>query len=120
MEIPVLAINKELNNLYHIYLFYVEERWWAFGYSAYYLSIMYPELEAYTKSPSEAHGKRMPFLPVPETCLLSLSDYYDTLVSDTHIQVSAPPTAYCYRNGYDEWCGKLIVNKNELFILKHQ
>ena len=36
MEIPNLAIDKESQNLYYIYLFYVEAKWWAFGYSAYY------------------------------------------------------------------------------------
>lgn len=46
MEIPELAIDKESQNLYYIYLFYVEDKWCAFGYSAYYLSIMYPVLEA--------------------------------------------------------------------------
>lgn len=46
MEIPNLAIDKESQNLYYIYLFYVEDKWCAFGYSAYYLSIMYPVLEA--------------------------------------------------------------------------
>ena len=45
MEIPVLAKMMELDNLYHIYLFYVDDRWCAFGCSAYYLSIMYPELD---------------------------------------------------------------------------
>lgn len=29
MEIPKLAIDKESKNLYHIYLFYVEDKWWA-------------------------------------------------------------------------------------------
>ena len=60
------------------------------------------------------------FLPVTEPCLLNLSDYYNTLVSDTHIQVSVPPTVYSYRNGYDKWCTKLFVDKNKLHILKHQ
>ena len=45
MEIPELAIDKECKNLHNIYLFYVEDKWWAFGYSAYYLSIMYPVLD---------------------------------------------------------------------------
>ncbi len=77
MEILVLAKMMELDNLYHIYLFYVDDRW----------------------------------------CAL---DYYNTLVSDTHIQVSVPPTVYSYRNGYDKWCTKLFVDKNKLHILKHQ
>lgn len=49
MEIPNLAIDKESQNLYYIYLFYVEDKWWAFGYSAYYLSIIYPVLVPPTK-----------------------------------------------------------------------
>lgn len=50
MEIPVLAKMMELDNLYHIYLFYVDDRWCAFGCSAYYLSIMYPELDDFTEA----------------------------------------------------------------------
>lgn len=118
MKIPKLAIDKESKNLYHIYLFYVEEKWWAFGHSAHYLSIMYPELED-TEVISEDYTELIPCVYIPETCLLNLSAYYNTLVSDTYIQVSAPPTAYSRRNSYDEWCGKLIVNKTKLHILKH-
>ena len=119
MEIPVLARTMEPDNLYHIYLFYVSDRWYAFGYSAYYLSIMYPELDASGESFSLGDGGCLPFLPVSETCLLRLSDYYTTLVSDAYIQVSAPPTAYSRRKSYDRWCSKLIANKNQLHILKH-
>lgn len=61
MEIPVLAKTMELDNLYHIYLFYVDDRWCAFGCSAYYLSIMYPELDDFTEA----------FLRVMETICLS-------------------------------------------------
>lgn len=109
MEIPKLAIDKESKNLYHIYLFYVEDKWWAFGYSAYYLSIMYPVLGVIEETVSEYEG-RIPCVHLPEQYLLRLSDFYNTLVSDECIQVSAPPTAYCYRKEYDEWCGTLSVN----------
>lgn len=61
MEIPVLAKMMELDNLYHIYLFYVDDRWCAFGCSAYYLSIMYPELDDFAEH----------FLRVMETVCLS-------------------------------------------------
>ena len=120
MEIPVLAKTMELDNLYHIYLLYVDDRWCAFGCSAYYLSIMYPELDDFAEAFFTSDGDCLPFLPVTEPCLLNLSDYYNTLVSDTHIQVSVPPTVYSYRNGYDKWCTKLFVDKNKLHILKHQ
>lgn len=109
MEIPELAIDKEGRNLYHIYLFYVEESWWAFGYSAYYLNIMYPVLEA-IEGKIGNQGEDMPCMHVPESYLIRLSDFYDTLVSDAYIQVSTPPTVYCYRKEYDEWCAKLTVN----------
>lgn len=108
MEIPKLAIDKESKNLYHIYLFYVEGEWCAFGYSAYYLNILYPILEA-AEEVSPMHKVGVPCVRVPESYLTRLSDFYNTLVSDTHIQISAPPTAYCYRNEYDEWCKKLAV-----------
>lgn len=108
MEIPKLAIDKEGKNLYHIYLFYVEEKWWAFEYSAYYLSIMYPALEVTEEIFPDGVG--IPYVQVPELYLLSLSDIYYTLVSDKFIQVSAPPTVYCCRSDYDEWFEKLTVN----------
>lgn len=115
MEIPVLAKTIELDNLYHIYLFYVEERWWAFGCSAYYMSILYPELEPVFEDSPQEHAECIPFLLVSERYLLKLSDFYDTLVSDAYIQISVPPTAYSYRDGYEEWCGKLSTNINSLY-----
>lgn len=108
MEIPVLAKTKELDNQHHIYLFYLGDRWYAFGYSAYYLSIMYPKLDVFSKSFFLDDGDYLPFFPVPETCLLDLSDNFNTLVSDAYIQVCAPPAVYSQRYGYDEWYGKLI------------
>lgn len=109
MEIPKLAIDKESKNLYYIYLFYVEDKWWAFGYSAYYLCIMYPALEV-TEELFPEYGGGVPYVEVPELYLLNLSDLYNTLVSDECIQVSAPPAAYCYRADYDKWFEKLTVN----------
>ena len=109
MKIPELVIDKECKNLYFIYLFYIENKWWAFGYSAYYLNIINPLLET-AKVTCKGHGNYMPCIRVPEDYLPTLSDCYNTLVSDTYIQISAPPTAYCYRNAYDEWCGKILVD----------
>ena len=109
MEIPNLAIDKESQNLCYIYLFYVEAKWWAFGYSAYYLNIIYPVLVATNKTDPEHEGG-IPCVHVPDSFLVRLSEFYSTLVSDKYIQVEAPPTAYCYRPGYDEWYEKLTVN----------
>lgn len=109
MEIPGLAIDKECKNQYYIYLFYIEEKWWAFGYSAYYLSIMYPVLEA-TNETNPEYEEDIPCVHVPDNFLVNLTDFYSTLVSDAYIQVEAPPTAYCYRKEYAEWCMSLTVN----------
>lgn len=109
MEIPKLAIDKESKNLYYIYLFYIEDKWRAFGYSAYYLSIMYPVLGV-TEETSPEYEESIPCVHVPEQYLLMLSDSCTTLVSDECIQVSVPPVIYCYRKEYDEWCGTLSVN----------
>ena len=108
MEIPELAIDKEGENLYHIYLFFIEEKWWCFGHSAHYLSMIYPQLEA-VDAKSEGPAESIPCICVPEYCLLNLSDCYDTLVSDAFIQVSPPPTVYSYRKEYDNWCAQQTV-----------
>ena len=108
MEIPKQAIDIEEKNVYYIYLFYAEERWWAFGYSAYYMSIIYPELEAMEGLFTDSE-EGMPCIHVPDHYLVKLSDCYNTLVSDKHIQISAPPIAYCHRKASDKWCATLIV-----------
>lgn len=114
MEIPELIMDKEHKNQYHIYLFYMEGKFWAFGYSAYYLSIIYPVLKV-AKETLEEHGEYMPCMHVSEPYLLELSDLYNTLVSDTYIQISAPPVAYGCREGYGEWCMTLPTNINSLY-----
>lgn len=110
MEIPKRAVVQERRNLYYIYLFCVEEEWWAFGYSAYYLGILYPVLKATVESISPEGEVEMPRVRVPDSYLLTLSAFYDILVSDAHIQISAPPTAYCYRYAYDEWRKKIMAD----------
>lgn len=102
MKVPALALSKECKNLHHIYLFYVEGKWCSFGYSAYYLSLIYPELEG-SEVPSEDYARFLPCVYVPDSYLPALSDSYNALVSDAYIEVSAPPTAYCYRKDYDRW-----------------
>lgn len=109
MEIPELVIGKEGDNLYHIYLFCIEEKWWCFGHSAHYLSMIYPKLEA-VEAKSEDPAESIPCVCVPNSCLLNLSDCYDTLVSDTCIRVSPPPAVYCYRKEYDAWREQLTAN----------
>ena len=109
MEVPKLAIDKESTNWYYIYLFYVAGKWWAFGHSAYYLHIMYPELEvAATASPG--HDACMPYVHLTDSFLLRLSAFYSTLVGDEYIQVETPPAVSCFRNNYDGWQEKLSVN----------
>lgn len=116
MEIPELVFDKEGKNLYHIYLFLIEDnKWWSFGHSAHYLSIMYPELEGIAAN-CEGTDESIPCVCVPEHCLMNLSDCYDTLASDAYIQVSAPPTVYCYRKEYGNWSEQLLpVNINSLY-----
>ena len=108
MEIPELVFDKEGENLYHIYLFFIEEKWWCFGHSAHYLSMIYPQLEA-VDAKSEDPAESIPCICVPEYCLLNLSDCYDILVSDAFIQVSPPPAVYSYRKEYDNWRAQLTV-----------
>lgn len=108
MKIPQLAKDKEYSNKYHIYLFYVEGAWMAFGHSAYYLSNLYPMLKATKKALSE-DKEGMPYVHIPESFLAKLSAIYNTLASDNYVQIDAPPIAYCYRKDYEEWREKLNV-----------
>lgn len=108
MRIPELVFDKEGKNLYHIYLFFIEEKWWCFGHSAHYLSMIYPQLEG-IEANGENVAESIPCIYVPECYLVNLTDRYDTLVSDTCLQVSPPPAVYSYRKEYDNWCAQLTV-----------
>lgn len=108
MRIPELVFDKEGKNLYHIYLFFIEENWWCFGHSAHYLSMIYPQLEG-VEANGENVAESIPCVYVPERYLVNLTDRYDTLVSDTCLQVSPPPAVYSYRKEYDNWCTQLTV-----------
>lgn len=108
MRIPELVFDKEGKNLYHIYLFFIEEKWWCFGHSAHYLSMIYPQLEG-VEANGENVAESIPCVYVPECYLVNLTDHYDTLVSDTCLQVSPPPAVYSYRKEYDNWCAQLTV-----------
>lgn len=103
MEIPESAIVQERRNLYYIYLYYVEEQWWAFEYSAYYLTLMYPALKVVEHFSSAKGTGETPCVQLPDSYLLKISALHDVLVSDSYMQISAPPTAYCYRFAYDDW-----------------
>lgn len=108
MELPELALKKEHGNTHHIYLYYMEERWWTFGYSAFYLNMIHKELKAGTTKVTEpGYDGYIPCMPVQDSCLLKLTEIHDTLVYDTCIQVDVPPTIYCYRNDYEKWCKEL-------------
>lgn len=109
MDIPELSIKREQKNAFHIYLYYLEDSWWAFGYSAFYLSMIHTELIA-TRELAPEGEQYIPCMPVSDTCLLELSETCNTLAFDAFIQIDAPPTTYCYRENYDRWCEKLAIN----------
>ena len=101
---------KEEKNKYHIYLYYTEEgggEWKAYGYSAFYLSFVYPSLQVITEY-DPFHGIHIAVMSLPVSCLLEISETCRTLAGDDFIRLDAPPIAYAHREDYCKWSENLF------------
>lgn len=78
---------KERGNMSFIYLYCIDDGWKAFGHSAYYLSLLYPELDVARKDWMERDEIQV---CVSEEYLLRISEEILTLVGDDYIQVEVP------------------------------
>lgn len=105
MHIPVHISEREYANRHYIYLYCIDSDWWAFGYSAHYLSLLYPELKA-VRVPCSDRDRQMACMKVPGSQLIKLS-LYDTRVSDECVQVEVPPSVRVHRHDYGKWCETL-------------
>lgn len=110
IELETILQNEARNKSY-IYLYYSEESaWWAFGHSAFFLSLLQPSLKA-MREYDPSYDMHIVSMPVPEDCLPQLLESYKTLVNDDFIRVEVPATTYRHRNGFEEWCGTIAMRQ---------
>lgn len=84
----------------YVYFHYIEESWRAFGRSAYYLVLLYPELKVIRE---KGHAGRECYVNISNERLMQIEETCRLFVGDECIKAEVPPIVYCRRKGYTEW-----------------
>ena len=95
-------LEKERTNTDRIFLYLKEDRLMAFGYSAYFATWLFPELEVIRGSTSEGV-----YIYFPAASLFSLSDRMTALVGDEYIEIIVPEKINSYREQFEAWMNNI-------------
>lgn len=77
----------------------------AFGYSAYYATLLFPELEVIQGN--NTAGVKYVYTDFPPTSLFSLSGRLTALIGDEYIEVAVPEEIKCQRDRFGDWMDKI-------------
>ena len=94
-------LEKEKTNTDRIFLYLCEDRLMAFGYSAYFATLLFPELEVIQGN--NTAGVKFVYTNFPPTFLFSLSERLTALVGDEYIEIAVPEKMNCRREQYGDW-----------------
>lgn len=94
-------LEKERTNTGWIFLYLCEDRLMAFNYSAYYATLLFPELEVIQGS--NTGGMEFVYTNLPPTYLFSLSERLIVLVRDEYIEITVPEEINRHREQYENW-----------------
>lgn len=94
-------LEKERSNTDRIFLYLFEDQLMAFGYSAYYATWLFPELEV--KYGNNATGVKFAYIIFPQTDLFSLSERLTALVGDEYIEITIPEEISRHREQFGTW-----------------
>ncbi len=98
-------LKKERNNTDRIFLYLCQERLMAFGYSAYFATWLFPELEVTRGSTSD--GVKFVYTYFPPDKLFSLSGRFTALVGDENIEITVPEEINSYREQFEAWMNNI-------------
>ena len=93
-------LEKERTNTDRIFLYLKEDRLMAFGYSAYFATWLFPELEV-------IRGSTSVYIYFPAASLFSLSDRMTALVGDEYIEIIVPEKINSYREQFEAWMNNI-------------
>lgn len=88
-----------------IYLYYRGNSWRAFGRSAFYLSLLYPELEV-VKEDSQNVVKV--YMCIPDELLMEIFDANQIYVGNEHIEMKVSERICSRSDEYIQWYNKLL------------
>ncbi len=96
---------KENWNEGYIYLYCLDNKWKAFGRSAYYLTLLYPSLEVMK---GDGHGVTGMFVFIPDDLLMELFEEQQAIVGNEYIEMKVPEKIHCNDEEFHRWCSELF------------
>lgn len=94
-------LEKERSNTDRIFLYQFENRLMAFGYSAYYVTWLFPELEV--RQGTNTTGAKYVYTDFPSAALFSFSGRLTALVGDEYIEIAVPEEISRHREQFGTW-----------------
>ncbi|WP_304249357.1 hypothetical protein [Parabacteroides gordonii] len=98
-------LEKEQTNANRIFLYLSRDRLMAFNYSAYYATLLFPELEVIRGN--NIAGVQFVYANFPLASLFSLSKQLIALVGDDYIEIIVPEKMNCRREQYGDWMNEI-------------
>ena len=96
---------QELSNEGVIYLYCQGNSWQAFERSAFYLSLLYPELEIVKEG---SQNTTRIFVCIPDDYLIEIFDVNQIFVGNEYIEMKVPEMIYGRNDEYIQWYNKLL------------
>ncbi len=104
MNIFNVIWEKECCNQGSIYLYCLDNSWKAFGHSAFYLSLLYPELEV---DMVDNRGTTCFCVCLSDDYLMVIFEMGGVSVGNECIEVKVWDSICCGEDEYAKWCNKL-------------
>lgn len=98
-------LEKERTNTGRIFLYLSQDRLMAFNCSAYYATLLFPELKV--MQGDNAAGEKFVYANLPPASLFSLSKQLIALVGDEYIEIIVPEKMNCRREQYGDWMNNI-------------
>lgn len=96
---------QELSNEGVIYLYFQGNSWRAFGRSAFYLSLLYPELEVVRE---DSQNVTRICVCIPDDYLMEIFDVNQIYVGNEYIEMKVPERICSGNDEYIQWYNKLL------------
>ena len=104
------GVNFEVNkgdNRGSVYLYCLEDSWKAFGYSAFYLSLLYPGMKIVKYDNPDIICF---FVCISDDCLMEIFEMSRIYVGNECIEMKVPERICGGENEYVKWCNELCLN----------
>lgn len=100
-------LEKEGDNRGSVYLYCLEDSWKAFGYSAFYLSLLYPGMKIVKYDNPDIICFCM---CISDDCLMEIFEMSRIYVGNECIEMKVPERICGGENEYVKWCNELCLN----------